>query len=123
MTWTGKWRNEYGSTVEIEDDSNNQIVGVFRTALEESGFYGLAINVFGVHHGDCISFAGCGPTKAGAAIVSYTGLLRGGKMETMWLMAADSHLAAAEQGGPAELKKQSWWRAVTVNRDTFERDS
>src|SRR4051812_34662673 len=74
MAWQGKWKNQYGSLVEITDDANNEIVGTFQTALKDSGFYGQSIPVLGVHHGDCISFVCGGDTPAGSSVVSYTGL-------------------------------------------------
>jgi hypothetical protein len=69
MNWKGIWKNQYGSIVEITDDADNQIAGSFRTALVDSGFHGKEIPILGVHHGDCISFAGGGKTAAGDAIV------------------------------------------------------
>jgi hypothetical protein len=121
MGWIGTWKNQYGSTVEITDDSDNRIVGVFRTALDDSGFYGQTIPVFGVHQGDCISFAGGGVTPAGDAVVSYTGLLRDGKMETLWYVIADAALKAAKEGAPAVRTKLPWWRSVSTSADTFVR--
>jgi hypothetical protein len=49
MTWLGKWRNQYGSILEIIGDSNHRISGTFRTALKDSGFYGQELPVFGAH--------------------------------------------------------------------------
>jgi hypothetical protein len=82
MNWKGKWRNQYGSVVEITDDAGNRIAGTFRTALADSGFYGQTVPVVGVHQGDCISFVCGGTTPVGDSVVSYTGLVRNGKMET-----------------------------------------
>jgi hypothetical protein len=121
MSWRGKWRNQFGSIVEIADDANHLIRGSFTTALEDSGFYGKTVPIFGVHQGDCISFAAAAATQAGDIVVSYTGLLRDKKMETLWFVAADQSLRASGPGQPAELKKQNWWRAITTNMDTFER--
>src|SRR4051794_34975251 len=36
MRWKGKWRNQYGSILEIVDDADQKIVGSFRTALDDS---------------------------------------------------------------------------------------
>jgi hypothetical protein len=121
MGWIGTWKNQYGSTVEITDESDHKIAGVFRTALDDSGFRGQAIPVFGVHQGDCISFAGGGVTPAGDGLVSYTGLLRDGKMETLWYVVADSALGASSEGVPAVRTRLPWWRAISTNADTFER--
>ena len=64
MNWKGKWRNQYGSTVDITDDANHRIAGMFKTALEDSGFYGKEVPVVGIHQGDCISFVAGGKTPA-----------------------------------------------------------
>jgi Avidin family len=40
MSWIGMWKNQYGSVVEITDDSNGQIRGTFRTVLDDSSFHG-----------------------------------------------------------------------------------
>ncbi|WP_424682722.1 hypothetical protein [Frateuria sp. YIM B11624] len=119
--WLGTWRNQYGSVVEITDDAGHAIKGVFRTALKDSGFYGQDVQISGVHRGDCISFAGAGSTPAGDMVVSYTGLLRDGRMETLWYVAADSMLTPPSDGAPAALKKTPWWRAMMTGADTFER--
>ena len=89
--------------------------------MKDSGFYGQDVEVSGVHQGDCVSFAGGGATPAGDMVVSYTGLLREGRMETLWYVVADSALAAPHEGAPAELKKRPWWRAMMTGADTFER--
>ncbi|WP_235977048.1 avidin/streptavidin family protein [Bradyrhizobium archetypum] len=70
MTWKGKWRNQYGSIVDITDDANRRISGTFKTALRDSGFYGQEIPIVGIHQGDCISFVAGGETAAGDAAVS-----------------------------------------------------
>jgi Avidin family len=121
MSWIGTWRNQYGSVVEITDEADHKITGTFRTALQDSGFFGQEISISGVHQGDCISFAGGGSTPAGDVVVSYTGLLREGRMETLWYAVADSVLTTPHEGAPAELKKRNWWRAMTTSADTFER--
>jgi Avidin family len=121
MNWKGRWRNQYGSILTITDDANQRISGTFRTALKDSGFYGQEIPVVGIHQGDCISFAGAGATAAGDAAVSYTGLLRDGKMETMWFVVADSAIKAPAEGAPGKREKLSWWRSISTSADTFER--
>ena len=121
MNWKGLWRNQYGSIVTITDDANQRISGTFKTALKDSGFYGQEIAVVGVHQGDCISFAGGGKTTAGDAAVSYTGLLRGGKMETMWFVVSDSAINAPSEGAPGRREKLNWWRSISTSADTFER--
>ena len=121
MNWKGKWRNQYGSTVDITDDANHRIAGTFKTALRDSGFYGQEIPVVGIHQGDCIRFVAGGKTPAGDAAVSYTGLVRDGKMETMWFVVEDAAIKAAEEGAPGRIEKLSWWRSIITSADTFER--
>ena len=120
MNWKGKWRNQYGSILEITDDANRKIVGTFRTSLDDSGFHGQTIPMLGVHQGECISVSGGGRTPAGDAVVCYTGLLRDGKMETLWFVCADSAIKAVE-GQPGRVEKLNWWRSMTTSADTFER--
>ena len=121
MTWKGKWRNQYGSIVDITDDSSRRISGTFKTALRDSGFYGQEIPIFGIHQGDCISFVGGGETASGDAAVSYTGLLRNGKMETMWFVVVDSAIRSPSEGAPGKKETLNWWRSISTNADTFER--
>jgi hypothetical protein len=80
-----------------------RIAGSFETAFEDSAFYGETVPIVGVARGDCISFASVGSSRAGHMVVSYTGLLRGGRLETVWYFVTDD--------GP-------WWKAVTANTDT-----
>src|SRR4051812_2579756 len=119
MDWKGEWQNQYGSILTITDDSNHRIVGSFRTALSDSGFHGQEIPIVGLHQGDCVSFAGGGRTPAGDAVVSYTGLLRDGKMETLWYVVADAAIKA-EEGKPGRIEKLNWWRSMSTSADTFE---
>ena len=121
MTWKGKWQNQYGSIVDITDDADRRISGTFRTALRDSGFYGQEIPIVGIHQGDCISFVAGGETAAGDAAVSYTGLLRDGKMETMWFVVTDSVITAGVEGAAGQQEKLSWWRSISTNADTFKR--
>jgi len=121
MEWKGKWRNQYGSIVEISNDGSGRISGTFTTALRDSGFYGQEIPIVGFHQGDCISFVAAGKTAAGDAAVSYTGLLRDGKMETLWFLVSDSAIKAAAEGAPGKIEKLNWWRSISTSADTFER--
>jgi len=121
MTLAGKWRNQYGSILEITHDADHRIEGHFRTALEDSGFFGQQIPVVGFRQGNCVGLAGGGTATAGDAIVTYTGLLRDGRLETLWYVVADAALSAAKEGEPAKVKQVNWWRAITTSADTFER--
>jgi len=52
MDWKGVWINQYRSKVEITDAADHRIVGSCRTALDDGGFHGQDIPVFGSHQGD-----------------------------------------------------------------------
>lgn len=121
MKWIGQWKNQYSSILEITTVSNNIVTGVFRTALEDSGFYGHEIPVCGFCQGNCIGLSGGGNTDSGDMLVTYTGLLRGDTLQTMWLVINDSVKLPQQDEGSSQLTKQNWWRAVLINADTFER--
>ena len=107
MHWVGKWRNQYGSLADITDDADHRITGTFSTALRDSGFFGEAVPMVGVHEGNCISFTFARHASAGDLICSFTGLLRYGKMYTMWHVVTDN--------------EHGWAHAVHANADVFER--
>ena len=101
MTWAGTWCNQYGSTLVITDESAGRVAGTFRTALPDSGFHGRDFPVLGVHQGDCISFAFAGPTPKGDMVCSFTGLLRDGRLQTVWLWSRTApSKATASVPGP-----------------------
>jgi hypothetical protein len=110
MDWTGIWRNQYGSELDIVDEHEGQFSGTFRTALEDSPFYGRAFGVTGIVCGDCISFAFADEGASGNTIASFTGMLTGGVIETMWFVVSNT------AGQP-----QPWPHAVATNHDTFTR--
>lgn len=79
------------------------------------------VRIFGTHQGECIGFAAIG-TGPADLLVSYTGgLLREGRMETLWYVVADAALSADGVGSPGKVKKLNWWRTITTNADTFDR--
>ncbi|TKA98664.1 MAG: hypothetical protein E5W67_00580, partial [Mesorhizobium sp.] len=84
MSWLGTWRNQYGSVVELTSEEGGRISGTFRTALEDSAFFGMTVPLFGACHGDVIGFTCAAEGRVGAAAVSYTGILRDGKLEMLW---------------------------------------
>src|SRR4051794_3072209 len=100
-TWKGCWRNQYGSTVTIADDTGGVIRGVFRTALEDSSFSGQEVPIFGSACGEVIGFTAAAEGKVGPAAVSYTGILRDGKLETLWHTVAGHSWSADKVGAPA----------------------
>jgi hypothetical protein len=121
MSWLGTWKNQFGSVLHITSEAKGRIEGTFKTALPDSGFYGQIVPVVGVHQGNCIGFSSVGSSPTGDRVVSYTGLLREGRMETAWFVVSDKTLSAEKAGDPAALKSTNWWRAVSMNVDTFEK--
>jgi len=60
--------------------------------------------------------------SAGALfVVSWTGLLHDGRIETLWRLVASEKLTADAEGAPARKKSLGVWEAVTTSADTFER--
>src|SRR5690242_12103481 len=82
MTSIGTWRNQYGSVLEITDESNGRIEGRFRSAVD-SRIKGQSVAVVGVHQDNLISFIISGAPQA-KFIVAWTGLLRDGRIETLF---------------------------------------
>jgi hypothetical protein len=102
MRWTGTWRNQYDSLVEIQHEDGGRIDGWFRTAIETSPFAGSNVRITGVHKGDAIAFV-CAADDANF-VVSYTGKLQDGRMETLWFVVNGD---------------DDWWRSTLTSHDTF----
>jgi hypothetical protein len=119
--WTGDWKNQYGSLLRIVEEGDGRIRGTFRTALGDSGFAGDEAEVVGIHRGDCVHFAFSRAGEHGDTIAAFTGLMRDGKIETMWFVVSDSALKAPGPGEPPEVMKLPWAHAVMTNADTFTR--
>jgi hypothetical protein len=122
--WTGEWQNQYGSTLVITDEADEadeRISGKFCTALGDSAFAGEEFEVAGLHSGDCVHFAFSRSSAAGDVICSFTGLLREGRMETVWHVVSDSAVKSPQPGQPPALIKLPWAHAVLTNSDTFQR--
>lgn len=118
--WVGQWRNQYGSTLTITDDSDQRIRGTFRTALGDSTFADEEAEITGIHLGDCLHFAFSRSGPTGDTIASFTGLLREGRLETVWHVVADSAVKSPQAGQPPQLIKLPWAHAAMTNSDTFQ---
>lgn len=116
MNWTGTWRNQYGSTLTIAEERDGLIKGLFRTALQDSAFFGRELQVTGICRGDCINFAFGISDEPSTSICSFTGMLRDEKLETVWHVVTSRK---AEAGQPTQ--KLGWAHSVQTNADTFER--
>jgi hypothetical protein len=117
--WIGQCQNQYGSTLTITDDADQQLQRTFRTALGDSGFAGEEIEIIGLNCGDYIHFAFSRSGPAGDTVASFTGLLRDSRMETLWHVIADSAVKSPQPGQPPELIKLPWAHAAQTNADTF----
>jgi hypothetical protein len=115
MTWLGQWRNQYGSILEITSESGQRLSGKFRSALKDSSFYEDEADVVGIYRGDCVSFAMATTAASGDSIAAFTGLLRDGKLQTVWHVVTDG-IKLGDR-----IEKRSWSHAVTTNADTFVR--
>jgi hypothetical protein len=105
MSWLGTWRNQYGSIVTFTSEEDGRVAGSFSTAIQSSPYYGAVVPLTGVHSGVAIAFVS-GLGEGGNSVVSYTGNLQDGVLETLWfVVAGDRH----------------WWESVTTNHDSFER--
>lgn len=121
MTWIGSWRNQYGSVLEITNESNGRIEGCFRSAVD-GRIKGQQVAVVGVQQGDLVSFAFNGAPYA-KFIVAWTGLLRDGRIETLFHSVASEKLVAEAEGSPARTKSLGAWEAISTGGDVFERIS
>ncbi|MFC4913484.1 avidin/streptavidin family protein [Actinomadura gamaensis] len=121
-TWIGRWRNQYGSVLTVTDDNDGTLTGTFRTALDDSAFAGAEVPVTGVHRGACVTFAFTRAGADGDSIASFTGLLRDGRLETVWHVVQDSAVKPPRPGHPAERITLPWAHAVLTNADTFTRE-
>jgi hypothetical protein len=65
------------------------------------------------------AFSRSGP--AGDVICSFTGLLREGRMETVWHVVSDSAVTSPQPGQLPAWIKLPWPSAVLTNSDTFRR--
>jgi hypothetical protein len=122
-SWTGSWRNEYGSVLHIHDDANGHLTGTFATAHGDSGFAGHEAEIAGIHAGNCAHFAFSRSGEAGDTIASFTGLLRDGALKTVWHVVSDMAVKPLQPGAEPELMQLPWAHAVLTNSDTFTRDS
>jgi hypothetical protein len=117
MSWVGKWRNQYGSILSITDDGGGLIKGAFKTALHDSAFFGRELPVTGMWFDDCITFAfGMRGEEGATSLCSFTGMVREGKLQTMWHVVTGATL-----GRDKSVRKLGWPHSVQTNADTFER--
>ncbi len=110
MNWIGTWRNQYGSELRIDGERDGALTGTFRTALQDSGFFGRELAVSGIVRGSCINFAFGDATSKSDTLASFSGIGEGDIIETMWFVVSHMH-----------SKTHAWPHAVSTNHDTFTR--
>lgn len=121
MTWIGSWRNQDGSVREITDESNERIEGHFRSEVD-GGIKGHEVAVAGVHQDDLISFMSTAAPHA-QFVVAWTGLLRNGRIETLFHLVTSERLTAEAEGAPARNKSLGTFEAISTGAGSFERIS
>jgi hypothetical protein len=113
VDFSGHWRNQRGSSIEIEVDDRGRVDGTFRTAVgtpspQES------FPLCGVAQGDLIAFSVCFGVHE--SVTAWAGQLTivGGRerIETLW------HLA---RNIPDEDEDRNLWAAILAGADSFER--
>ncbi|HEU4554753.1 MAG TPA: avidin/streptavidin family protein [Chitinophaga sp.] len=115
-SWTGTWKNQYGSVLTIEAEEAGRIKGTFQSAVDPGVKEGI---VTGICSNDLIAFAAMG--EGGRKVASWTGILRNGRIETLWHVAVNEKLVAGAEGVPATKKTAGIWEAFVTGADTFER--
>ena len=115
MIWTGKWKNQYGSILDIIKQENGMLEGTFESAVDETT-KGEKLPFVGVYKDSLIGITCTG----GNHVVTYAGMFCKGKMETVWhVVTAETITADANE--VSNKKPQAWWESVKTNADTFER--
>jgi hypothetical protein len=113
VNFTGKWKNELGSSMEIIVNTNGQVRGIYKTAVgNPTNMEEFEIN--GVATGDLISFS-ANFGKYGS-LTSWTGQYTktkaGDTIQTMW------HLAVNFEDQEEEKKL---WSGIWTGSNTFVR--
>jgi len=98
---TGTWRNDAGSEMELVEDLNGNLSGVYRTALGCE--QGVAKPLVGWRNKNAVSFSvnfqDCG------SLTAWSGHISNGKISTLW------QLAKADAG----------WNQILAGSATFRR--
>ncbi len=116
MGWVGSWQNQYGSVLDISSEADGRIEGSFLSAVD-GGIKGQKTRIVGVHRSDLITFT----LAEGPIVCAWTGLLRDGRLETLWHVAASERLTAATEGAASSKKRLGIFEAITTGADTFVR--
>jgi hypothetical protein len=111
--FTGRWRNELGSTMDVTIDPNNRIRGQYVSAVSGKGGPTPATELFGTVAGDLISFT----VNWGEAITSWVGhgvfdQNNRPQILTLWHLV----VSIADETNP-----KNQWETVMAGADTFFR--
>ena len=113
VDFSGHWRNQRGSSIELAVDDRGRLSGTFRTAVgvpaPDEGF-----PLCGFAQGDLIAFSvGFGVHESVTAWAGQHTVVNGReRIETLW------HLA---RNIPDEDEDRALWAAVLAGADSFER--
>jgi len=99
-SFLGQWKNQYGSQLNIDHVEHGQITGSFASAVDKSI---PASPAFGLCTGNLIVI-NVASSKEGEKIASFTGVLQGDRIETLW------HVAVGGKG---------IWETMLTGADTF----
>jgi hypothetical protein len=116
MTWAGSWRNQYGSILKIIDEGHGRIGGSFSSA-SDTEINGEELAIVGLYQDNLISLM----LSGGSHVVSWTGLVHDGRMETLWHLVVRERLTAETHHAAAKDKPVGVWEAFTAGSDIFER--
>lgn len=116
MNWIGKWINQHGSVLDITNQDENKLEGIFKSAVDETT-KGQKLWVTGVCQDNLIAVCCCG----GDHVVTYAGMYYNGKMETAWHVVTTTTVSEKKEGETAQKKPLAWWQSVKTNVDTFKK--
>ncbi|WP_394824464.1 avidin/streptavidin family protein [Pendulispora albinea] len=116
MNWTGTWKNQYGSILDITSDEGGNIAGWFTSAVD-GGIKDARIRVSGFHAADRLTFCLAG----GPIVAAWTGLLRHDRLETLWHVAASERRTGPVEEAGAANRQLDIFEAFTTGADTFIR--
>lgn len=107
MDLRGRWRNQYGSRLLLQQEGDGAVAGTFETALEDSIFFGETLRLSGVQAGNALAFSFGFERDGVSAVCSFTGRLERERLETVWHVVTTA---------------KPWPHAIITNADTFERE-
>ena len=113
VDFSGLWKNQRGSSIEVDVDAGGRVSGTFRTAVGVP-YPQEAFPLCGFVQGDLIAFSvSFGQHESVTAWAGQHTIIDGReRIETLW------HLA---RNVPDEDESRSLWAAILAGADVFER--